>query len=562
MAAWSRLKQYIHNLTHLNSLRRDIEEANKLLNKLSQENATLRTRLDEQKRAACEQERRLVLKLQQAQDDFNVRLQDQYQLLVSQRENRLQDQYQLLVSQRENRLQEQYQYQSKEREDRLSAIYQQLNQEYHDAILQMYALAQDRDTEVLVELTNRLSAMESQWNDNLRNEIKKLKRSMGLPAKVVFLCEEASLWKSFETVVAAMRDESGIDVVLVNLWCRQYAEDHSYVYKSSDFSEVAARMGLSFIESYDPDTEKWLDLEQLQPDYVFYMRPYDYYRHESFHISTVSRYAKTCYIPYGMQVFGGEVEITASNKEFCQYLYYYFLDTPCRKEHLRDFLGNPPNLDDQHLLCLGYPRIDLLRNVSEQKELQSGRNFTMLWLPRWNTSENCCTFFEYKDVLANYALNNPDTMLILRPHPLCFNNFLQTGEMTKDELESLRAMYECERSLYLDEQGDYARSFEKADVLVADETSLIAEFYTTGKPIVLCKKQTHFAHLMKILLPGIYVVENQLELEDILNSLRRGIDPLKQTRLKLIHDVLFQGDELAGDRITNQILKDHLQADL
>lgn len=547
MAAWSRLKRYIHNLTHLNSLRRDIEEANELLNKLSQENATLRTHLDEQKRAAREQERRLVQQLQQAQDDFNVRLQDQYQLLVSQRENRLQ---------------EQYQFQSKEREERLTSVYQQLNQEYHDAIMEIYNMAQARDSEVLEELNKHLFDLEFQCNRSIHKEIKKLKRTIGMPAKVVFLCEEASLWKSFESVVAAMRDEPGIEIALINLWCKQYAEDHSYVYKSSDFSIVAERMGLPFIESYYPDTGRWLDLEQLQPDYVFYMRPYDYYRHESFHIGTVSRYAKTCYIPYGMQVFGGEVEITASNKEFCQHLYYYFLDTPCRKEYLSGVLGHPSNLDDEHLLCLGYPRIDLLRNSADLNHHKTDDTFTVLWLPRWNTSENCCTFSEYKDVLANYAMDNPDTMLILRPHPLCFNNYLKTGEMTKDELDSLIALYDREHSLRLDEESDYAPSFEKADVLVADETSLIAEFYTTGKPIVLCKKETHFAHLMEILAPGIYVVENQLELEDVLFSLRRGIDPLKQTRLGLIRDVLFQGDELACDRIKNQILKDYLQADL
>ena len=143
-----------------------------------------------------------------------------------------------------------------------------------------------------------------------------------LPIRVIFLCEHPALWNSFRSIVSAMRKETGFEVVLIRLWCKQYAEDGTFRYEALDFSEVEAELGTSLIDSYDTNTEKWLNLEAMLPDYVFFMRPYDYYRCSAYHIKEVSHYAKTCYIPYGLPTNLEMLERFSTPLEFCEQLYF------------------------------------------------------------------------------------------------------------------------------------------------------------------------------------------------------------------------------------------------
>lgn len=393
----------------------------------------------------------------------------------------------------------------------------------------------------------------------LYEQLAVFRKCLDMPARVVFLCEQPSLWNSFHTVIKAMQEEPSIEVFLVRMWCKEYVNDGSFRYKAEDFSKISEMISQDFVESYDPESGKWLNLMQLQPDYVFYMRPYDYYRYEDYHIPVVSKYAKTCYIPYGMTIMGGEIEEFASPDIFCKYLYYYFLDTPLRKPFVKNSYGRESILSEERVLCLGYPRIDVMRQINETNEVRKKGNasFAILWLPRWNTSENCCHFFDYKDKLARYSIENERCNLILRPHPMCFQNFLNTGEWTCDDLHELKCLYAQEPALELDISGDYTKSFIESDVLVADETSLIAEYYVSGKPIILCKKETHFSKLMTALSEGIYIANNWEDLEATLSLLRSGVDPLKEKREEICRRELLQMDETAGVLIKERVLQDY-----
>lgn len=423
------------------------------------------------------------------------------------------------------------------------------------------AIANALREELQEQLQSAREADEARFMEALRSsqedQRRTLKRQLGLSARVVFLCELPSLWNSFRTVVAAMKEDSRFEVILVNLWCRVYDADGSFTYQHADFHGIEEEIGQSFVESCDPISDQWLDLEAMQPDYVFYMRPYDYYRHPAYHIEAVSKYARTCYIPYGMSIIGGEVEKFALPVDFCSRLYYFFLNNPFRKEYVLELLGFPSNLDDAHFLYLGYPRLDLIRAIRE-KSVERGEGFTLLWLPRWNTRENLCSFFEYKDILPEYASNHPGCCLILRPHPLCFQEFLRTGELTPEELDALKRMYAESSALRLDEESDYLPSFRESDVLVADATSLIAEYFATGKPIIFCKKEDKASLLMRRLSPGMYIVEDRQELLETLDALRQGIDPLKEVREALIQRDLLPPGEPAGVRIREEIAGDYL----
>lgn len=287
---------------------------------------------------------------------------------------------------------------------------------------------------------------------------------------------------------------------------------------------------------------------------MFFNRPYDYYRHENYHIQNVAKYSRTCYIPYGMRTIGGDVEKFTLPEDFCSYLHFLFLSSSLDHITITRDLGHLPNLDNKHLLYLGYPGLDILQNELKKVNGCTGEKFNILWLPRWNTSEGNCNFFDYKGILIQFVNDYIDCQLTFRPHPMCFSNFIKTGEISQEELKDFKNNFTNSDIAEIDESGNYTTTFLKSDVLVADETSLIAEYFATGKPIVFCKKVPHFSALMEVLVEGMYVVKNKDELIDALNSLRNGNDPLNSKRKQIIEKYLFDYGESAAENIKNALL--------
>lgn len=130
---------------------------------------------------------------------------------------------------------------------------------------------------------------------------------------------------------------------------------------------------------------------------------------------------------------------------------------------------------------------------------------------------------------------------------MCFSNFVKTGKMSLEELWDFKNNFINKNVAETDESGDYTVSFLKSDVLGADETSLLAEYFITGKPIIFCKKISHFSALIKKLVKGICVVNNEMELIAALNSLHVGNDPLKAKRKQIIDKYLFDYGESATE---------------
>lgn len=389
-----------------------------------------------------------------------------------------------------------------------------------------------------------------QYKWNMMNKFA-LKKAFGAPIKVVFLIEEPSVIKNTLSVIEEMVQDKRFEVVLVNLWYKVY-KGQDYTYKRPCIEGVLDVSKYTVIESYDKDADRWLDLESLLPDYVFYSRPYDFYRKESYHMGIVSQYARICYVPYGIQTISGDVEKLVVTPE-CGNLYYFFMDNALRKNIISEQIKGTSLDKEGKLTYLGYPGVDMLRNHGEIKDLDA-ECFTILWLPRWNNTENNCHFFEYKDVLADYTKKYNDCRVVFRPHSLCFSNFLNTGEVTEGELVELRKKYSEPNEI--DERGNYLEAFSQSSILVADETSLIAEYFLTEKPIIFCKKEAHFSQLMEKLVEGCYVVNSAEELISALDLLKNGEDYLKEKRIQLAKETLLDYGESAACNIKEELWKD------
>lgn len=435
-------------------------------------------------------------------------------------------------------------------------------EKYLEKVIEEYHSARSKEIERYAVYEARLEEANGAISEAMTGVLRRMQQiTARLSIRVVFLCEQPSLWSSFRSVVSAMQNDSRFEVILVRLWCKRYASDGTYIFEGANFCEIEGEERMQLVDSYDERTGKWLNLEKLEPEYVFYMRPYDYYRHEDYHIKAVSAYAKTCYIPYGIPTNLEAVDRFSLPQDFCTQVNYFFAAAAGQVEMIKQYLGEPQN-SAHHIEFCGYPPMDTIKEVLKTRNCNTtskSKQFTILWLPRWNTREGICNFFEYKDLLPDYVMKHTGCHLIFRPHPMCFQDFLATGELTEEELALLRAQYEENTSLRIDEDGSYIPSFEESDVLVADPTSLIGEYMLTGKPVIFCKKPGKLTTLMELLMDGMYVTESYGELRDVLDLLRQGNDPLRDIRETLTEKYLDAGSIPAGVRIRNRLVNDYLQ---
>ena len=186
----------------------------------------------------------------------------------------------------------------------------------------------------------------------------------------------------------------------------------------------------------------------------------------------------------------------------------------------------------------------------------------ILWTPRWRTSEGNCHFFDYKDYFIDFCSKHPDVDFAFRPHPLCFQNFLRTKEMSLDQLRQMEKVYEQSSNMRIDLDGDYQDTFLTADVLVADVSSLMVEFLATGKPIIYTHRVDAFNEVGKKLAGALYWVRNVDELDKTLSSLIKGVDSMKKKRLEVMKSILFLPPEGAGVRIKETLKLDFAQCGL
>jgi hypothetical protein len=187
---------------------------------------------------------------------------------------------------------------------------------------------------------------------------------------------------------------------------------------------------------------------------------------------------------------------------------------------------------------------------------RAGGKYRILWTPRWCTNEGNCNFFDYKDDVLAYCDEHSDVDFVFRPHPQAFLAWNASGELPEAEAERYRRQYAVRANAKIDGSRTYLSTFYSSDCLISDISSIIAEYFLTGKPVVYCHKKDCFNDFSRKLSEGFYWVRDRKELFAALDMLRSGEDPLKETRQRLIQTEFSIPLSGAGNHIKDIIKND------
>lgn len=394
------------------------------------------------------------------------------------------------------------------------------------------------------------------WQSIRRLNVHDTKR----PIEVAIFIMIAENWNSFESIYRCMSKDSRINITVYvfpgSVFTDKPGELNLKMY--GEVLEFFRSRGINAVQTYDIESGKYINPESVKADYIFYDEPYELCP-ENFKVRDMYKRAKICYIPYGYSLTKSEnlLSIVLPVNTF-RFIYAFFAPNEINAsfaEKIYDRIGHRYH----NVLRYGYPRFDLFAEMQNHSS-SGGKNFTVLWNPRFTLSDDNnsdpsskTTFFEFRGKITQRTASQQNEYWIIRPHPRAFSQYISKGMMTRAEVDEYISSLDKNPHAELDRNKDYLDAFMRSDAMLADFSSFLIEYAAMGKPIIFCGNPEAIPY--DEMLEAMYLPKSWDEAMSILEDLKKGIDPLAEKRRKFADKVLSGGR--SGERITQFIIDDY-----
>lgn len=389
-----------------------------------------------------------------------------------------------------------------------------------------------------------------QCNKNYTKKLNKLRsRHSQKPIRVCFLVRENQKW-SYQSLYEILEASDMFEpVILISLlWLSHIGKDptrnnltENYIF----FKEKGMRV------QYAYENGQYIDLNKFKPDIVFYDQPWDL--PEVHQPQQVSKFALTCYVPYGFSIGNYKKDYT---QDFHKLLFRMFLEHDFIK--LRYEKLNKKN--SKNCIVTGLPKFDEYSkpNPSLESLWQEPDNFKIIYAPHHSLESNGLRFATFKQngkFILDYAKRHPETTWIFKPHPRFKYALLKNNVMTEAEIEDYYGEWEAIGKIHT--TGNYFEIFKTSDLLLTDCCSFLAEYMPSTKPIVQIMNKDHssLSDMGNLLLQGCYSVVENYEVEEVLNKLMiQGNDEKQKVRANIAQQI-YDKMNLNSSKIYNELNK-------
>ena len=412
-------------------------------------------------------------------------------------------------------------------------------------------------SEIIKEIKRKKWELMFYLRNSIYYAVKRKRKS--LPAinknniKVCFIVQRTEIFTSVQSVFETMCSDNRFSVSILVLPRYDHAKkkvDISTIEKNIVFCKNLDEK-ITVINPYNAQTKSFEDISGYGFDFIFLGLPYAGEYPEEYHFKKLSQYSRLCYVPYGSSYADGIKMIRVSlTDNLLKYVDYLFADCDKVYRYCNSKLKLCKNADSKKIVYnIGFPRYDLVEREKKHDGVK-----TFLWLPRWTTSTDNnekSTFFENKDVLIKYFQDHPELSLIIRPHPLMFAHYIDTGVMTKAEVADYKQLINDALNITLDESASYLDSFRKADYLIADYSSVVIEYFITGQPIIYLNGTDT---VEKEVAEAFYVSESPDQTISYMNKLVNGMDEKADLRKRALSGNSYHGG--VNKRVINTLLSE------
>ncbi len=376
--------------------------------------------------------------------------------------------------------------------------------------------------------------------------------------KVVFICQYVPAWSKNKQLYETLKKDEKFEVALL---CVPNRISANKLDDPEDLSNDTFEYfnGHGYQESINALVGKnsWFDLKEYHPTYVIYNR-YDRPMPIQYTSTEVSCYAKIVFIHYGLALMkSGEQMIDIP---FMANTYCFFAESKGIRDYFLSWNRILCKLQLSHAYFCGIAAVEnayKARNDVSPAWDFSRNGFRIIYAPRWTMDAlwGGSTFPKYKELFISLADRNPDMDILIRPHPLMFDHFIEQGIMSREEVNTYKTSCEERNNIRVDKEKEYLATFWHSSALICDFSSTIVEYFITGKPIIYLtyNERIDYTDQMKAILDCCYCVNNEEELCKVINDLKNGYDPLADRR-KEICKAEFSDSYNASERMKHFLI--------
>lgn len=311
------------------------------------------------------------------------------------------------------------------------------------------------------------------------------------PVRVAFLVIENQKWSAQSVYVAMVANPLFEPILLLSTHADNVGREEGEALRTTLEQNVAfaQRHGFMFRKVFDEARGRFIPIAEFSPDVVFYEQPYGLPPEHA--PAAVSRYALTCYIPYGYGIYLARNSGQRFSAGFSEYLWRIFLESP-------DFLrmsGNIHLLENLSAVPTGYPKMDMLLTLSRMclPDEKIGRP-RVIYAPHHSLTpgegDSYGTFAWNGRWMLKFAHSMPGVTWVFKPHPKLKEQLVRTRMMTPLEVDRYFAAWGELANAQVILDGEYMPAFSDSDAMITDSGSFLMEFLLTGKPILLLVSPT------------------------------------------------------------------------
>lgn len=313
--------------------------------------------------------------------------------------------------------------------------------------------------------------------------------------------------------------------------------------------------GYNVKKAYDSEKDKYIDVcKDLNPDIIVYTNPYEGLIDNRYYIKNFENIL-TIYIPY---FFGLNIEYNMFNNLYLHNIVWrLYCETPVHK----GFYQNYQYMKGKNVYCTGYPGIDVFLKNNPIHNQKTNEIKTIIWAPHHTIKPvgkvNFSCFIKYSEFMIEMAKKFEDKALfVFKPHPLLRIRLnLLWG---KDKTDAYYLQWETMPNTSINE-GEYVDLFLKSDAMIHDSGSFLTEYLYTHKPVMRTMNdvdpKTMYNDFALDVLDVYYKAYNELDIEQFIQNVIDGVDPMKEAREKFYKERLLPPNgKLPSENIINDII--------
>lgn len=308
----------------------------------------------------------------------------------------------------------------------------------------------------------------------------------------------------------------------------------SYIREQREMVDYFANKGYPVTKGFDDNKDKWISLQSIKPDIIFYTQPYDGLLPASFEYWHNLR-SLICYTPYSFQFsrVGWNWDNAVQNYAWKHYVSLPFHAELCR-EHSRIKARNAVPVgyffEEEYAKALqNKANIDAVWKNDARKRI--------IWAPHHSIFPDSLfktsSFLDICDEITQLRDKFCDKIIIaFKPHPMLRENLYHLW--SKEKTDSFYSNWANSPNSFLHE-GSFVDLFAGSCAMIHCSGSFIIDYLYTRKPVQYVysrnRNAPEFGDIANVAIAAHYPAHNIKDIEDFLtNVVINGQDLLRDRR--------------------------------